>query len=225
MAASDGLQVMPTVGLMPDERAQYQTKGGLESFLGGDTLDVVQPKSRTILGLQKRHFVIYLTVLLFVVAATIGGSVGGAFAVQQSRKAPKEVLASDGSTTTPSASSLPSSSGIFYVPPPAGSVLAIDTQCASKLQSWDHSTYSCHSGQDIPGQGDIAAMTAYTIQQCIDACSSMSTIPGAPKCRAVAIGKTLSHEYNVNKGANCWLKNVTGQMSSNTDYVVATLDE
>jgi hypothetical protein len=56
----------------------------------------------------------------------------------------------------------------------------------------------------------------------------MSMIPGAPKCRAVALGKALSHEYSVNKGANCWLKNMTGdngEMSSNTDYVVLTLDD
>ena len=40
--------------------------------------------------------------------------------------------------------------------------------------------------------------------------------------------KTLSHEYNVNKGANCWLKNMTGdygERSSNIDDVVLRLDE
>lgn len=71
-------------------------------------------------------------------------------------------------------------------------------------------------------------MTAYSVRLCIGACSTMSIIPGAPKRRAVALSKTLSHEYNVNKGANCWLKNMTGddgERSSNIDDVVLRLDE
>lgn len=48
----------------------------------------------------------------------------------------------------------------------------------------------------------------------------MSMIPGVTICRAVALGKTLSHECNVNKSTNCWLKNTSGgigEMSSNID--------
>jgi hypothetical protein len=42
------------------------------------------PQSRTILGLRKRNFWILVVVAIVIVAATIGGSVGGSLAVRKS---------------------------------------------------------------------------------------------------------------------------------------------
>lgn len=45
---------------------------------------VSKPEQRTILGLRRRNFWILIGIALVVLAATIGGSVGGALAVKNS---------------------------------------------------------------------------------------------------------------------------------------------
>jgi hypothetical protein len=49
-------------------------------------------------------------------------------------------------------------------------------------------------------------IVAYTLQTCIDACSTMNQLQGSTKCKAVIIGTNMSKDYNHNKGATCWLK-------------------
>lgn len=56
----------------------------------------------------------------------------------------------------------------------------------------------------------------------------MSLISEALMCKEVALGKPLNHEYEVDKGANCWLKNTTGddgERSKISDCVVLALNE
>jgi hypothetical protein len=87
MAAPDSPQVVAASGLIPDDRtAPSQTKRALEPLLGGEAAEVAEHiKPKTVLGLRRRSFFICLAILCLVVGATVGGSVGGALAVQQSR--------------------------------------------------------------------------------------------------------------------------------------------
>jgi hypothetical protein len=72
--------------------------------------------------------------------------------------------------------------------------------------------------------GDITGITAYSLQQCVDACSTMNEVEGTTKCRAVALSQALSDEYGHNRGANCWLKNVTEPRAGRAKLTVAVLN-
>ncbi|KAH7080893.1 hypothetical protein FB567DRAFT_115092 [Paraphoma chrysanthemicola] len=188
----------------------------------------------TILGLRRRNFWTLLVIALVLVGVIIGGSVGGVMAVQNSRSTPV-------SASTPNAPSVPSqfpsatsiplasasatpSSSSLYIPPPASSVLAIDISCPSILEAYNGKGYRCFKDTDINSIGDITGITAYSLQQCVDACSTMNEVAGTTRCRAVALSQALSDEYGHNRGANCWLKNVTEPRAGRPKLTVAVLN-
>ena len=74
----------------------------------------------------------------------------------------------------------------------------------------------------MPGS-DITGMTAYSLQQCIDACSTMNDLAGERRCIAVALNGDLAEWYKANKGANCWLKNASRSFMEETRVTVAML--
>lgn len=212
--------------------------------------DVPRRDPATILGVRLRNFWILVVVAIVIVAATIGGSVGGAMAVRDSgyafalqticcrlddnrnssksesaeaakgtptskptsvstSKALRVTLVSipTGTLTAPSPS--PTASRSIYTPPPAASVALIDISCppatAPSLKSYNDERYACTQGKGINGN-DITGISAYSLQQCIDACSTFNTRGGSTKCAAVVLNADLAKSYDINNGANCWLK-------------------
>ncbi|KAH7066642.1 hypothetical protein BKA63DRAFT_522871 [Paraphoma chrysanthemicola] len=190
----------------------------------------------TILGLRRRNFWTLLAIALVLVGAIIGGSVGGMMAVQNSKSNPDSASAPNpgtpsASSQSPSATSIPlasssatPSSASLYIPPPASSILAIDISCPSVLESYNGKGYRCFKDTDINSIGDITGITAYSLQQCVDACSTMNEVEGTASCRAVALSQALSDEYGHNRGANCWLKNVTEPRAGRAKLTVAVLN-
>jgi hypothetical protein len=73
---------------------------------------------------------------------------------------------------------------------------------------WNKKSYDCFEGRNIWGRGDITGIVAYNMQQCIDACATFNAM-GGMKCAAVLLVRDLAKDYGTNKGAYCWLKNVT----------------
>jgi hypothetical protein len=82
--------------------------------------------------------------------------------------------------------------------------------------------YNCAEFTDIYTVGNLVGIVAYTVQQCIDACSSMNNVTRSSTCVAVAINNALWFEYEKN-GANCFLQNVTGPKMGNLGVTVAVL--
>ncbi|KAF2827846.1 hypothetical protein CC86DRAFT_465677 [Ophiobolus disseminans] len=175
----------------------------------------------TILGIRRRNFWILAVIAAVIVAATISGSVGGAMAVRDSgskadqvvQQTPTPTSAQPIPTSSPTGTSAaPASSGSAtsskYVPILASAVPLIDISCPSSssppLKSFNGKQYACTENRNIVGN-DITGISAYSLQQCIDACSTMNTRDGK-KCAAVTIGPDLAHAYEINNGANCWLK-------------------
>lgn len=78
----DGLNA-PQVVHRGDGLHPYTPKQEMYPHYGGQHSEQRQP--RTILGLRRRNFWILFGVILIIVAATIGGSVGGSLAVQRSK--------------------------------------------------------------------------------------------------------------------------------------------
>jgi hypothetical protein len=75
----------------------------------------------------------------------------------------------------------------------------------SSLRDWNGQLYAATVGKDI-ANNDITGIFAYTLQQCIDACSTMNAINKDDGCKAVVLISSLKREYEMNRGANCWLK-------------------
>ncbi|KAF2026212.1 hypothetical protein EK21DRAFT_74698 [Setomelanomma holmii] len=197
---------------------------------------IVQPRAG-ILGMRRRNFWILAMIALILVGVTVGGSVGGVLAVQNARSKSESAVTpsvypipssfSVQATTpiaSPATSASTSASTSLYVPPSAASVLAINIDCPSVLESYNGKSYRCFQNTDINSLGDITGITAYSLQQCVDACSTMNEVEGIAKCQAVALSQALSDEYGHNKGANCWLKNVTEPRAGRPKLTVAVLN-
>jgi hypothetical protein len=122
---------------------------------------------------------------------------------QQATTSAQATPTSSVASTASARASSPASS--TYIPPAATAVALIDITCPSSLRAWDGKRYDCTELRNIQG-GDITGISAYSLQQCIHACSTFSSRPGNKNCKAVAIGPALEHAYNINSGANCWLK-------------------
>jgi hypothetical protein len=123
-------------------------------------------------------------------------------------------------TSTPSATNPPSTS--LYAPLPAASVDKIDISCPRSLLSYNEKYYNCFPQLNIEA-GNVMAISAYSLQQCIDACSTMNEVVGPNSCIAISLIEGLASDYRNNHGANCWLKNATSPTVSWSDGTVAVL--
>lgn len=75
------------------------------------------------------------------------------------------------------------------------------------MQSFNGNVYDCLNDSDVRDKTkDITGISAYSLQQCIDACSTMNVVAKSSKCVAISVNKWLGEEMQINSGANCWLK-------------------
>jgi hypothetical protein len=137
---------------------------------------------------------------------------------QTSAISSKDVVVAAASSTT---SSTPSTSLA-----PSSGATTFNNSCPSTLRSYNSKLYDCIAQRNANEVGDIIAFVAYTIQQCVDACSNMNTIAGSVKCRAVAMTDGINYEWDNNIAANCWLKSASqpSQQQDNTTLAVLLAD-
>lgn len=84
---SDGLQVVSAPSdLVVNERCQHPHVAAPKPCIDYGPVEVAEPKKAvTILGLRRHHFVLFVAILVFVVVATVGASVGGVISVRNSK--------------------------------------------------------------------------------------------------------------------------------------------
>jgi hypothetical protein len=87
---SDAPQVAYTQGALEAYPVHHQQedkihKQDVQPYFADTTQSTPQVPPETILGLRRRNFWILFAVIVLVVCATIGGSVGGSLAVQKSK--------------------------------------------------------------------------------------------------------------------------------------------
>jgi hypothetical protein len=88
--------------------------------------------------------------------------------------------------------------------------------------------YNCLDNTDIPDLPNLMSFTAYTLEQCVDACSQYSAMGNGTNavCRAAVINADFSQRYVRGNGANCWLKSGAGDArTGQTGYTAAVLQE
>ncbi|RYN88146.1 hypothetical protein AA0119_g12142 [Alternaria tenuissima] len=97
-------------------------------------------------------------------------------AAQQSAPATPATSAmpTNGVTLTNSASASGSTPAV-YILSAAVSVVSIDTSCPPSLVAWDSKRYTCADDRNIK-DADITDISAYSLQQCIDVCSTWNAV-------------------------------------------------
>ena len=220
-----------------------------------DATDKAVPKTSTILGLRRRQFWTLLVLAILLIGGTIGGSVGGVLAVQKAGY-DKDMIyqhATDNANRTDDASlisaaatetksvhhtssaltsndvvvaSSPTVTGTSTYPLPDNATPIIDNSCPPTLRSYNSKLYDCVAERNAAEVGDIVAFLAYTMQQCVEACSNMNVIAGSVKCRAVAMTNEVAYEFDNSIAANCWLKSASqpSQQMDNATLAVLITD-
>lgn len=117
------------------------------------------------------------------------------------------------------------SSTTLYTPPAPTSVEKVDISCpGSSFESWKGDSFDCYEETQIDIGSQLGGMVAYTLQACVDACSTMNAAAqGETKCVAVSMEWDLSYAYEAYSGANCYLRGVTGPTSDNVNVTSAVL--
>ena len=107
-------------------------------------------------------------------------------------------------TSSPSSQTAESSGS--YKPLAPKKVMSLDISCPSPTMStWKSQSFSYREGKDLAGF-DIIGIMSYTIQECIDACSTYNHIRNANLCRAAVLLSDMHAAYFGDAGANCFLK-------------------
>jgi hypothetical protein len=126
--------------------------------------------------------------------------------------------------------------GTDYTARPFGAIQSINATCPSTLlissrlegKKSDISgryTYSCLDSTNIL-DNTLMSFTAYTLEQCVDACSQYSAMDANNTCKAAVINSDFSGRYETENGANCWLKGGSGNASTGqSGYTAAVLRE
>ncbi|CAE7174651.1 hypothetical protein P3342_007815 [Pyrenophora teres f. teres] len=206
------------------------------------TLEIPAEMWRKVFAHRRRNFWILCSLSIVMVGALVGGSIGGALFVQdKANKAAATASSTVLVTPTSAASASPTGSGQdndAYMARPFGAVQSINTTCPSTLlissqlegKTSDISgryTYSCLDSTNILDL-NLMSFTAYTLEQCVDACSQYNVIENGMNttCKAAVVNSDFRKNYESGIGANCWLKGGAGNASTGkTGYTAAVLKE
>ncbi|PVI02657.1 hypothetical protein DM02DRAFT_626547 [Periconia macrospinosa] len=127
-----------------------------------------------------------------------------------------------GSMTTGVVSAVLGSTKFDLVPPVATAVDRAENPCPQKnaagqsiITTWDKAQYLCEDDTNYQS-GDITGIVAYTLQDCADACATFAMFNG--RCDSFTHDADVARSYQINNGANCWLKNFGLTDGKNIDY-------
>ncbi|KAF2824460.1 hypothetical protein CC86DRAFT_384087 [Ophiobolus disseminans] len=133
------------------------------------------------------------------------------------------------STSMP-ASSASTPSFAMYSALPFAAVHMINTTCPSSTLSFGADApdlgsayqYNCLANKNLR-DADLTSFTAYTLEQCVDACSQWNAAHGNRGCKGVVISYRVMYKRQTGNGANCWLKSGAESQESSVDGTVAIL--
>ncbi|KAI1612007.1 hypothetical protein EDD36DRAFT_465854 [Exophiala viscosa] len=178
------------------------------------------------------YTILVAAVTAVIIGAAVGGGLGGALA----SKSNKSAVGSSGSsstvtmtvtsaaatvtmtgTGTSSATSTATGAVKNYTPllPSQVNTTALDCNDQSTLTSESGDQFQLNCNMNYGGN-DIVDFIAYTLDACIEACSSMNTVANATTCHGVMFNANMETVYAEDSG-NCWLKSLMA------DPVVDTL--
>lgn len=211
-----------------------------EQEIGRGRAELEAPSTPMIWGLRRPTFFLSLALVVVVVTAIIGGSVGGAAVANARREAacptifmPTITVAPGGAGGNPTATAAPdlraTATALAAITVPTSGLLDFDCgRVAMNRQvitlgkfSWGFDV-SCM--MDLIGPGiDLTGMTTYTFDDCIRACAIFNKQARNNTCVAVHFNANLTTILPRVHG-NCWLKGYIPAMSAEMNLAaVATL--
>ncbi|USP73584.1 hypothetical protein yc1106_00858 [Curvularia clavata] len=229
---------------LSQERISFRLGPGSDHSGCGTTLEVPPDLVKRFYDHRRRRFCFIIVFTLFILGAVIAASIGGSLYVQE--RAQKAAAAAADKTeqtlapnTTAAAVEAPDasqgSSGT-YSARPFSAIQLINSTCpstilvSSQLEGKANNisgryAYDCLDSTDILDGSDLMAFTAYTLEQCVDACSQYSAMANKNEtCKAVVINSQFLQSYETGNGANCWLKGTAESASKGkTGYTAAIL--
>lgn len=168
-------------------------------------------------------FWVIMGLVLLLIAAAIGGGVGGSMAVKNARYVQTRSFevcqlinnrkeAESSSCPNPTAAPNATGTDSFLAVPPT-EVSAVDIKCPEDngpLISDTGDNYECFQYNNCPGS-DLVNFVAYRFQDCINACSHWNEITNrySPTenvtCQGAILATRMASHAKANHG-NCWLK-------------------
>jgi hypothetical protein len=180
----------------------------------------------------------YEPLLLSVLNTTLRSAAASASAASLSQS-PSIATTTSSSASSTSFSGDGEDTGAAYTARPFGATQLINTTCPSTLLissqlEGKHSDisgryrYNCLDNTTIPDLPNLMVFTAYTLEQCVDACSQYSAMGNNTNAtrKAAVINGDFIQRYESGNGANCWLKSGAVDASTGqTGYTAAVLQE
>jgi hypothetical protein len=187
-----------------------------------------------ILGLKRQTFWFIIVLAVIVISVAVGGGVGGSIAVQNAKYVRKRnsqqdtdvyrnksepVLSPSVSSTsnanqetpTPTANATASE----FVPPIPTGISNLNITCPSsgRVQIYNNQMFNCTEGSTWSA-GDIAALYAYSLQDCAAACWGTNQVGEGARSKKKCVAVTMANNP-AKYGTNCWLKgNTTGSAAA-----------
>ncbi|KAF2009715.1 hypothetical protein BU24DRAFT_81275 [Aaosphaeria arxii CBS 175.79] len=174
-----------------------------------------QPKAFSI---ERRTLWILLGIVILLIAAGVGGGVGGSMAVQNSKC--KSINATNSAQPSPTPTSSATNNTILLSDPREIELVSgcPDSNIAS---TYDEKNYfSCRTRTGSDGN-DVMAVIAFSVEGCLEACMSYNTWKQTDKeCVRAVYARDLKKAFEKNF-ANCWLKGENnGQIIAERENVI-----
>jgi hypothetical protein len=126
-------------------------------------------------------------------------------------------------------STLSAPTGTVYTALPFTEVNAINITCPSALylagqdiaQFKNKYQFNCMNKKNMASVTDLMSFTAYTFQQCVDACMQWNAMGNRPMCMASVVSSTFQYRRTSGNGANCWLKVNSSTIIDSQDTTIA----
>lgn len=117
-----------------------------------------------------------------------------------------------------------------YLPLPFAQVNTINVTCPSATYMAGQDVpelnnkyqFKCQNNKNLGGMVDLMSFTAYSFQQCVDACSQWNAMGRKPTCMGAVVGANFKYRRTSGNGANCWLKNATANLEDSSDTTLAS---
>ncbi|KAI1822401.1 hypothetical protein F4861DRAFT_389588 [Xylaria intraflava] len=173
----------------------------------------VQKQEPTILGVRRPTFFLSVALAIVIIAAVIGGGVGGSLAVQNAKSscenthgpAPVALTITNAAPSAAPSATATSTGGPLVVPT---GVVKLDcpniTDDINIVLGTDVWVFTPVCGVDYTGS-DFGGLVAYSLHDCLEACASHNHFSGKNECTAITFQANQTFYIPTNYG-NCWLK-------------------
>lgn len=224
--------------LVKDEATQFaggRANTDIRHNYSSKTLQGVHPQRLNPFGLSPLAFgalIVFMTTL--IISAVVGGGLGAALAGKEGCNAMASSAPSTSSlkpSKSPSPTSNTPTTFVNYIAPEPTLIQSLYSGCPALndtiiQDTMDHS-YRVACGRHLIDDFDTTTLTelvAYSLQDCVQACSLLNVWSGQSNCSAVSWNNAMAYSYET-IGGNCWLFNNASFIALDANSTTAILEQ